>query len=137
MIFSFRLEIFVLVVTEVIMSVRLFMSKKNKPDSRGFVYSTDPNFQFQEEQSSAETLTPAQQILRIRLDTKHRAGKAVTLITGYVGKEEDLEDLGKKLKSFCGTGGSAKDGEIIIQGDQREKVMQWFLKNGYKDVKRI
>ena len=113
------------------------MSKKNKPDSRGFVYSTDPNFQFQEEQSSAETLTPAQQILRIRLDTKHRAGKAVTLITGYVGKEEDLEDLGKKLKSFCGTGGSAKDGEIIIQGDQREKVMQWFLKNGYKDVKRI
>ena len=113
------------------------MSKKNKPDSRGFVYSTDPNFQFQEEHNSIETLPAAQQILKVRLDTKHRAGKAVTLITGFIGKEEDLEDLGKKLKSFCGTGGSAKNGEIIIQGDQREKVMQWLLKNGYKNVKRI
>ena len=77
------------------------------------------------------------QKLRIRLDTKHRAGKAVTLINGFIGKEEDVEDLGKKLKSFCGTGGSAKDGEIIVQGDQREKVMQWLVKNGYKQVKKI
>ena len=108
------------------------MSKKNKPDIRGFVFSTDPNFSFEEELSAAETLPPAQQKLRIRLDTKHRAGKAVTLINGFIGKEEDVEDLGKKLKSFCGTGGSAKDGEIIVQGDQREKVMQWLVKNGYK-----
>ena len=113
------------------------MSKKNKPDSRGFVYSTDPNFHFEEEQNSKETLPPAQQILKVRLDTKHRAGKAVTLVEGFIGKEEDLEDLGKKLKSFCGTGGSAKDGEIIIQGDQREKVMQWLAKNGYKKARRI
>ena len=113
------------------------MSKKNKPDSRGFVYSTDPNFSFKEEQESIETLLPAQQKLKIRLDTKQRAGKAVTLVQEFIGKEEDLEELGKKLKNFCGTGGSVKDGEIIIQGDQREKVMQWLMKNDYKQAKKI
>ncbi|NOT51363.1 MAG: translation initiation factor [Chitinophagaceae bacterium] len=113
------------------------MSKKNKPDTRGFVYSTDPNFSFEEDQNSAETLQPAQQKLKVRLDAKHRAGKAVTLVEGFIGKEEDLEGLGKKIKSFCGTGGSAKDGEIIVQGDQREKVMQWLMKNGYKQAKKI
>jgi translation initiation factor 1 len=113
------------------------MSKKNKPDTRGFVYSTDPDFSFQQENTSAEILQPEQQRLKIKLDTKHRAGKAVTLIDGFVGKEEDLQELGKKLKSFCGTGGSAKDGEIIVQGDQREKVMQWLVKNGYKLSKKI
>lgn len=107
------------------------MSKKNKPDARGFVYSTDPGFSFEEEKQDLETLLPAQQKLRIRLETKHRAGKAVTVITGFVGKNDDLEELGKKLKNHCGTGGSAKDGEIIIQGDQRPKVLQWLLKNGY------
>ena len=112
------------------------MSKKNKPDTRGFVYSTNPNFSFEEEQSNQKTLSPDQQKLKIRLDTKHRAGKAVTLIEGFIGKEEDLEDLGKKLKSFCGTGGSAKDGEIIVQGDQREKVLQWLVKNGFKNLKK-
>ncbi len=112
------------------------MSKKNKPDTRGFVYSTDPNFRFEEELGNTETLMPAQQKLRVQLDTKHRAGKAVTLVTGFIGKEEDLGELGKKLKSFCGTGGSAKDGEIIIQGDQREKVMQWLIKNNYKQSRK-
>ena len=113
------------------------MSKKNKPDTRGFVYSTDPDFSFKTEQNNAETLLPAQQKQKVRLDTKHRAGKAVTLVEGFMGKEEDLEDLGKKLKSFCGTGGSAKDGEIIVQGDQREKVIQWLVKNSYKNVKKV
>mgnify|MGYP003542892311 FL=1 len=113
------------------------MSKKNKPDLKGFVYSTDPDFSFEEERLSEETLPPAQQKLKIRLDTKHRAGKVVTLIEGFSGKEKDLEDLGKKLKSFCGTGGSAKNGEIIVQGDQLEKVMQWLVKNGYKQIKKI
>jgi len=113
------------------------MSKKNKPDIRGFVYSTDPNFQFEEENKNVTTLLPKQQKLRVRLDTKHRAGKAVTLVEGFIGKNEDAEELGKKLKSFCGTGGSAKDGEIIIQGDQRDKVLQWLLKNDYTSSKKI
>lgn len=113
------------------------MSKKNKPDIRGFVYSTDPGFQFEPEQENTETLPPARQKLRIRLDTKHRAGKAVTLVEGFSGKDEDLQELGKKIKSYCGTGGSAKDGEIIVQGDQRDKVLQWLQKNGYTLSKRI
>lgn len=114
------------------------MSKKNKSDKHGFVYSTDPNFQFQnEEESVAETLPPPQQKLKIRLETKHRGGKAVTLVEGFVGTEEDLQDLGKKLKNFCGTGGSAKDNEILVQGDQRDKVLQWLQKNGYKNAKRV
>jgi translation initiation factor 1 len=112
------------------------MSKKNKPDTRGFVYSTDPSFRFEQEPDNTETLPPAQQKLKVRLDTKHRAGKAVTLVEGFAGKDEDLQELGKKLKSFCGTGGSAKDNEIIVQGDQREKVVQWLLKNGYKQTKK-
>ncbi|HYM93251.1 MAG TPA: translation initiation factor [Chitinophagaceae bacterium] len=112
------------------------MNKKNKPDSHGFVYSTDPDFRFENEQENADTLPPSQQKLRIRLDSKNRAGKAVTLIQGFIGKPEDLEDLSKKLKSFCGTGGSAKEAEIIIQGDQREKLMQWLIKNGYTNIKR-
>ena len=113
------------------------MSKKNKPDTRGFVYSTDPGFKFEEEQNNQETLPAARQKLKIRLDTKHRGGKAVTLIEGFIGQENDLEELGKKLKSFCGTGGSAKDGEIIVQGDQRDKVLQWLLKNDYKLSRKI
>src|SRR6476620_5169683 len=105
-------------------------SKKNKADKNGFVFSTDPNFRFDSDESQpSETLPAKQQKLKIRLDSKHRGGKMVTLVEGFTGKEEDLEDLGKKLKNYCGTGGSVKDGEIIIQGDQREKVMQWLLKN--------
>ncbi len=114
------------------------MSKKNKPDTRGFVYSTDPNFAFQSEENLVqETLPAAQQKLKVRLDTRHRAGKAVSLVEGFTGTNNDLEELGKKLKNLCGTGGSVKDGEIIIQGDQRDKILQWLLKNGYKQTKKI
>lgn len=114
------------------------MNKKIKPDIRGFVYSTDPNFSFEtEEEKTLETLAPAQQKLKVRLDTKNRGGKAVTLVEGFKGTEGDLVELGKKLKNFCGTGGSAKESEIIIQGDQREKVLQWLLKNEYKNTKKI
>ncbi len=114
------------------------MSKKNKPDTKGFVFSTDPNFRFEKEDNSVqETIEPKQQKLRIRLETKHRAGKAVTLITEFIGIENDLIDLGKKLKNYCGTGGSVKDGEIIIQGDQRDKVLQWLLKNGFINSKKM
>ncbi len=114
------------------------MSKKNKPDTKGFVYSTDPNFKFEEgAEEIQETLPQNQQKLKVRLDTKQRAGKAVTLVENFIGKEEDLEELGKKLKNFCGTGGSVKDTHIIIQGDQREKVLQWLIKNGYKNSKKI
>ncbi|MFZ9388849.1 MAG: translation initiation factor [Chitinophagaceae bacterium] len=112
------------------------MGKKNKPDSRGFVYSTDPGFRFEEEPGSSETPAPEQQRLRIWLDSRNRAGKAVTRVEGFAGMEADLADLGKKLKAYCGTGGSAKDGEILIQGDQRDKVLQWLLKNGYKQSKK-
>jgi translation initiation factor 1 len=114
------------------------MSKKNKPDTRGFVYSTDPGFSFEaEDNTPQETLPRTQQKLRVRLDTKQRAGKAVTLVTGFIGTGEDLETLGKQLKNYCGTGGSVKDGEIIVQGDQREKVLQWLIKNEYKQTKKI
>ncbi|MFY7899760.1 MAG: translation initiation factor [Chitinophagaceae bacterium] len=114
------------------------MSKKKIPlSNNGFVFSTDPNFKLEEDVPIVETLLPKEQKLRIKLDTKHRAGKAVTLITGFFGKAEDVELLGKQLKNFCGTGGSTKDFEIIIQGDQREKVLQWLMKNNYTQTKKI
>ena len=112
------------------------MSKKNKPDTRGFVFSTDPDFRFEEEREVQETLPPAQQNLRVKLETKHRAGKTVTLIDGFVGTDDDAEKLGKQLKNLCGTGGSVKDGEIIVQGDHREKVLQFLIKNGYSKTKK-
>ncbi len=114
------------------------MSKKNKPDSHGFVYSTNPGFKYEEEKmDEADTLLPAQQKLKLLLDKKQRAGKSVTLVLGFRGKADDLEILGKTLKNYCGTGGSVKDNEIIIQGDQRDKVLQWLLKNDYKQTKKI
>ncbi len=104
----------------------------------GLVYSTDPNFKIEENTAeAAETLPPAKQKLTIRLDTKQRAGKAVTLIQGFTGSNADKEKLGKSLKTFCGTGGSVKADEIIVQGDNRGKVLIWLNKNGYTSVRKI
>ena len=131
-------EITLICLTKRVTAKKCDMSKKKGSDKHGFVYSTDPNFRFQhEEEKRAETLPPQQQKLKVRLDTKQRGGKAVTLVEGFVGTGEDLEDLGKKLKNFCGTGGSAKEGEIIVQGDQRDKVLQWLQKSGYKQAKKV
>jgi translation initiation factor 1 len=112
------------------------MSKK-KPNDSGIVYSTDPAFRVEDDQTPEETLPPKQQKLRVRLDTKQRAGKAVTLVEGFAGGTEDLGQLGKLLKTYCGTGGSVKDGQIIIQGDQRDKICQWLLSKGYSSTKRL
>jgi len=106
--------------------------KKNRID---VVYSTDPNFQFQNESEELETLSPGEQQLKVQIDRKQRKGKSVTLITGFVGQEEDLKELGKMLKSKCGVGGTAKDGEIIIQGEVKEKVFDLLISSGYKAKK--
>jgi len=108
------------------------MSKKNRT---GIVYSTNPDFDYQsDEQSEAQTLPSAQQNLKIWL-VKLGGNKVVTAIRGFVGTDADLADLGKQLKSACGTGGSTKDGEILIQGDHRDKVLVWLTNQGYKAKK--
>ena len=99
----------------------------------GMVYSTNPDFEYttaEEEQTT--TLPPQQQNLRVWLDRKQRGGKTVTLVKGFVGTDEDLSELGRMLKSRCGVGGSAKDGEIIIQGDHRDRVVELLTQAGYK-----
>lgn len=104
----------------------------------GMVYSTDQDFEYKTAESygASETLEPAKQNLRVSLDRKQRGGKQVTLVTGFTGSDADLADLGKMLKTRCGVGGSAKDGEIIIQGDFRERVVELLQKEGYVRTKK-
>lgn len=112
------------------------MSKKQGKNKDGIVYSTDPDFEIQEEREEASTLPPRQQKLRVMIDRKQRGGKEVTLVTGFVGSEEELAELGKFLKTRCGVGGSAKDGEIIVQGNQREKVVKLLIEKGFTQTKQ-
>ena len=111
------------------------MSKPKKKiinDFGGIMYSTDPSFEYQAEETAETALPNSHQDLRVMLDRKNRGGKAVTLITGFKGNEVQLEVLAKMLKTKCGVGGAAKDGEILIQGDFREKVFILLQKEGYK-----
>ena len=102
----------------------------------GMVYSTNPDYHFETaEEPEAETLPPAQQRLRVKMERAGRKGKTVTLVEGFVGTEEDLKELAKNLKTKLSTGGSAKDGEIVIQGDLRDKVVSLLKTFGYSDVK--
>ncbi len=112
------------------------MSKKHKARPDGLVFSTNQDYMndFPEEQP-ADTLPKNQQKLRVRLDTKQRAGKVVTLIDGFIGTNDDMESLAKQLKTKCGTGGSLKDGFIIIQGDYKEKIIAWLKDWGYTQSK--
>lgn len=107
-----------------------------KKKFQNIVYSTNPNFQYEEEEAEQiETLAPKDQLLYVSIDRKQRGGKEVTLIEGFVGTDDDLKELGKMLKSKCGVGGAVKDGEILIQGSFRDKVCDLLEKAGYK-VKR-
>ena len=109
---------------------------KNKNISGNIIYSTNPDFEFDYgENIIPETFPPGQQNLKVWLDRKMRKGKTVTLIKGFIGKNENLKILAKQLKTKCGTGGSVKDGEIIIQGDVRDKVLTILLNDGYKAKK--
>jgi len=106
---------------------------KDWKERLGMVYSTNPNYQFEkEEEDSQDTLVPKQQKLIVSLEKRNRKGKAVTLISGFIGQPDDLEQLGKLLKTKCGVGGTVKDGNILIQGDFRDKVVAILHGEGYQ-----
>lgn len=131
------------------MIIRTFISDKNRyffdrkgimadwKARLGILYSTDPNYEYQyDEIVEPETLSPERQPLRVSISRRHRAGKEVSVVTGFVGSTSDLEALGKTLRQRCGVGGSAKDGEILIQGDQRDRLLAILHDLGYTSVRR-
>ena len=114
--------------------------KKNKDNNNRIVYSTDPEsmkslFDFYNEETEEKT-PQSKQVLRVTLDRKQRGGKEVTLVMGFKGPEAELKELGSFLKSKCGVGGAVNDGEIIVQGDHREKVIKLLVEKGYTNTKR-
>ncbi len=113
------------------------MKKDNDWKSRlGMVYSTNPDFEFEtDEEEEAATLPPSQQKLRVAIERKNRGGKVVSVVTGFTGTEDDLKALGKLLKTKCGVGGAVKDGEILIQGEWRERLIELLKKEGYTNTK--
>lgn len=107
-------------------------------DRLNVVYSTNPDFRYEtRDEEEASTLPPSQQKLRVQLDRKNRGGKVVTLVTGFTGSDDDLKELGRLLKSKCGVGGTAKDGEIIVQGDFKQKVLDLLKQAGYTQTKPV
>ena len=111
------------------------MQKKDRKNRLGVIYSTNPDYAYKYQDETEEaTLPKEKQSLRVTLDKRNRGGKTVTLITGFRGTDEELAALGKMLKVKCGVGGAAKDGEIIIQGDFREKIMKILMNEGYAKI---
>ena len=112
------------------------MKKNDWKDRLNVVYSTNPDYRYESEDEEAQdTIAPEKQNLRVQLDRKNRGGKVVTLITGFIGSDDDLKDLGKLLKTKCGVGGAAKDGEIIVQGDFKQRIVELLIKEGYTKTK--
>ena len=110
------------------------MSKKKKIN---VVYSTNPDYNYDFDDEEVETLEPNEQELKVMIDRKQRKGKSVTLVTGFVGSDDDLKDLAKSLKSKCGVGGSTKNGEILIQGEFKDKVFELLINLGFKHTKKV
>lgn len=112
------------------------MKKNDWKDRLNVVYSTNPNYEYENlNEEEDETLEKQQQKLRVSIEKKGRGGKTVTLITGFIGKEDDLKELGKLLKTKCGVGGSAKDGDIIIQGEFKQRIIDLLKAEGYTQTK--
>ena len=109
---------------------------KNKSKRKNVVYSTNPDYEFEYDQEEQETLPVNQQKLYVSIDRKMRKGKSVTLIEGFVGSPDDLKELAKSIKTACGVGGTSKNGEIMIQGEFKEKVVDLLFKLGYNSVKK-